>query len=332
MKSLFEILKGGTADSPITDLVPRKSSPQARHHFTRFDQVDQLVGASEADPDVGFMARLLALCSLPRTNPHDQLQYKRTNGPYTLYMTAGGGKKLPFGNIPRLLIAWVTTEAVQTQSPVLVLGHSLSEFMRKLGMKDDSGSRRGERIRLRNQMQRLFSATIQFVYEDREGDRTHVRDTFTSPIARRSHLVWNPKRPNEPVLWESTVELGQDFFQDIIRHPVPLDMNTLKALSRSPLGLDLYMWLVYRTFSLDAPKRLSWPMLYRQFGADPAKAGDNVTIQNFRKDCLRELKKIKFAWDGLEYRIERGSRGKKIGALVLLPSEPAIPPPLRLGQ
>ena len=47
----------------------RDASPQSRHHFTRFDQVDQLVGASEADADLGFMARLMALCSLPRSNP-----------------------------------------------------------------------------------------------------------------------------------------------------------------------------------------------------------------------------------------------------------------------
>ena len=47
----------------------RATSPQARYHFNRFDQVDQLVTASEADPDMGFMARMMALCSLPRTNP-----------------------------------------------------------------------------------------------------------------------------------------------------------------------------------------------------------------------------------------------------------------------
>ena len=29
------------------------------------DQVTQLVAARDADPDLGFMARLLALCSLP---------------------------------------------------------------------------------------------------------------------------------------------------------------------------------------------------------------------------------------------------------------------------
>ena len=54
-------------DGPVKAIC--EASPQALHHFTRFDQVNQLVSASEADPDLGFMARLLALCSLPRTNP-----------------------------------------------------------------------------------------------------------------------------------------------------------------------------------------------------------------------------------------------------------------------
>ena len=44
-------------------------TPQAKHHFTRFGQVDQLAAAREADADLGFMARMMALCSLPRTNP-----------------------------------------------------------------------------------------------------------------------------------------------------------------------------------------------------------------------------------------------------------------------
>ena len=59
-------------DGPVKAI--REASPQARHHFIRFDQVNQLVGASEADPDLGFMARLLALCSLPRTNPGNRLR------------------------------------------------------------------------------------------------------------------------------------------------------------------------------------------------------------------------------------------------------------------
>ena len=63
----------------------------------------------------------------------------------------------------------------------------------------------------------------------------------------------------------------------------------------------------YRTFALGAPLRLSWPSLYRQFGADPDKAGDNRTVQDFRKDSLRELKKIKMAWLDCTMRRPRAS-------------------------
>ena len=94
----------GSLDGPVKAI--REASPQARHHFTQADQVNQLVGASEADPDLGFMARMMALCSLPRTNPGNRLQYKRANGPYKLVMVAGADNKLPYGNLPRLLLAW----------------------------------------------------------------------------------------------------------------------------------------------------------------------------------------------------------------------------------
>ena len=112
------------------------AAPGPRHHFTTLRQVNQLIEASEADADMGFMARLLALCSLPRTNPKQRNQYVRRNGPYALYMTAGAGNRLPFGNLPRLLLAWVCSEAVRPHRRELVLGRSLYEFMHKLGMKD----------------------------------------------------------------------------------------------------------------------------------------------------------------------------------------------------
>ena len=157
----------------------RDASPQALHHFTRFDQVNQLVSASEADPDLGFMARLIALCSLPRTNPGNRLQYVRENGPYALVMVAGAKNKLPFGNLPRLLLAWVCTEAVRTQSRELVLGSSLSEFMRKLDvLSSDSGGTWGIRTRLRNQMDRLVSA--------RSGSISATDAHVLSPWALRS--------------------------------------------------------------------------------------------------------------------------------------------------
>ena len=291
-----------------------KPSPQARHHFTQADQVNQLVRASEADPDLGFMARLMALCSLPRTNPGNQLQYVRHNGPYKLIMIAGGLNTLPFGNLPRLLLAWVCTEAVRTQSRELILGASLSGFMRKLGLAPIGGGSRGERTRLRNQMRRLFRAQVSLIYE---GDRGEA--SVSSLVADRTEFWWNERKPDEPSLWESKIYLGEAFFKEIINHPVPLDMNILKALKRSSLGLDLYLWVAYRTFSLKRPLRLSWRQIYRQFGVDPAKANDKVTVQAFRRKVLRELKKVKMAWPDLNYSTPKGT-------LVLSPSKSAVPP------
>ena len=291
-----------------------ESSPQARCHFTRLDQVEQLVRASEADSDLGFMGRLLALCSLPRTNLGRQLQYKRVNGPYTLIMTAVGQTGLPFGNLPRLLLAWVSTEAVRTQSRELFLEGSLSEFMRKLGLVPVGGGSRGDRTRLLDQMRRLFNAHIQLAYEDEQ-----ISASVNSPVASRTKFWENECKRDERVGWDSQIELGEKFFQEIIHHPVPLDMNILKALKRSSLGLDLYLWVTYRTFTLKRPMRLSWARLYRQFGVDPAKAGDKRTAGDFRKDCLRELKKIQIAWPDLNYAAAKG-------VLVLLPSKPAVPP------
>ena len=291
----------------------RAMSARARHHFTTLRQVTQLIEASEAEPDLGFMARLMALCSLPRTNPRDREKYIRRNGPYKLILRAGGDPaRLPFGNLPRLLLAWVCSEAVRTQRRELVLGRSLYEFMHKLGMDDRSGGRHGERARLKNQMARLFTCSVQLIYTESEH-----KVVVSSFVAERAEFWWSAREPNAPSLWDSTIELGEKFFQEIIAHPVPIDLNTLKALKRSPLGLDLYFWLVYRTFTLRAPLTLTWRQLYRQLGANPA-AGP-AYISGFRRVCLREFKKIKRAWPDLHYRTVTGG-------LVIEPSPPRIPP------
>ena len=305
------------ADLPGPVTAVPTALPQARHHFTRFDQVNQLVSASEADPERGFMARMMALCSLPRTNPGNRHQYKRVNGPYKLIMIAGGDNKLPFGNFPRLILAWISTEAVRTQSRVIVLGPSLAKFMKTLGIYSSGGGR--DQIRLRNQMRRLFGCTVQLTYKD-----ANVERFVNSPIAESGEYWWNPQRPDQPSLWDSKIELSEKFFNEIIRNPVPLDMNILTSLKRCSLGLDLYLWLTYRTFTLRASLRLSWPQLYRQFGSNPNNVATHDAVQNFRRRTLRELKKIKTAWPELNYTTAPG-------VLVLSPSTPTIAP-LNQGQ
>ena len=299
----------GELDGPVTAF--RAVSPPARNYCTMAHQIGHLLKARDAEPELGFMARMMVLCSMPRSNPGNRREYKRKNGPFTLYMNATAGNKLPYGNLPRLLMSWVCSEAVRTGSRELVLGSSLSEFMRKLGIYSSSGEKH---TRLRNQMDRLFNASVSLVYEDEHG-----KATVKSQIADSTVFWWSERKPGQPSLWESRVELGEKFFNEIISHPVPLNMNTLKALKRSPLGLDLYLWLVYRTFPLRAPLQITWRQVYQQFGVDPARSSDKRTVLNFRSKALRELTKIKLSWPGLGYSTAPG-------LLILLPSIPAIPP------
>ena len=296
---------------------PLALTPQAVYHWNRDDQADALVAAREGEPDTGFVMRLLALCTLPRTNPGDRFHYVRTNGPWRLTLARTGEAKLPFGNLPRLLLAWICSEAVRTQSRTLRLGATLSEFMRQLGMQSMSGGPRGQQTRLQDQMERLFRCSVEMAHRTDAG--VHV---VADHVASTMNLWWNPKRPDEPVLWGvSTIEIGEKFFNEIIASPVPLDMKVLKAMKRSPLGLDLYLWLTYRLFGMTESFSLTWRQIHRQFGVNPSKA-DKVTVDNFRKDVLRELQKLRDAWPGFDYSTPKGCLKLKPTPPLIAPSRP----------
>ena len=166
-------------------------------------------------------------------------------------------------------------------------------------------------------MDRLFNVAVsQLIYEDEHGKATvkFVR----SPTVPNSGGT--PSAPTSKRLWESKIELGEKFFHEIIHYPVPLDMNILKALKRSSLGPgSLPMGVLPHLHSSKRPLRLSWKKLYRQFGTDPAKASDKRIIKIFRRQALRELKKIKLAWAELNYSTAPG-------VLILHPSPTSIPP------
>jgi hypothetical protein len=233
-------------------------------------------------------------------------------------MIAGGDNKLPFGNLPRLLLAWVCTETVRTRQRDLVLGRSLAAFMRELGIYSDSGGSRGDRTRIKNQIDRLFHCQVELIYTG-EGQKHSV----ASRVADSTSLWWDYRRPEQQTLWRSQIRLGEAFYNEILSNPIPLDMRILKYMRRSSLGLDLYMWLSYKTFSLYKLKRkpecLSWGMLYRQFGTEPERAEDKYVLRDFRKDVLREIAKLQLCWPALDIAVPKGY-------LEIRPCEPSIAP------
>ena len=228
---------------------------------------------------LGFMARAMVQATMPHRDPKTN-EFERRNGNYTLTMLAPSKTGLPYGTIPRLLLAWISTEAVRTQSKTLVLGDTLSEFMRQLGLVP-TGGRWGTITRLREQAKRLFSCHITLDYSDRGRDRIK-----NITIVEEACLWWSPPDPNQGGLWASTIELNEKFYQEVITSPVPVDMRALRALKRSPLALDVYFWLGYRLSYLKDSTVIPWPLLEAQFGADYARA------DNFKAAFGEALKKV----------------------------------------
>jgi hypothetical protein len=233
---------------------------------------------ARAAGELGYYARLLTQATLPHSKPTD-LTVTRRNGALMLRMAALG-PGLPYGAVPRLLMAWVTTEAVRTKQRELVLGDHLAGFMRQLDLVP-TGGRWGTIPRLRTQMVRLFS--------------TAVCVTIDSPqetsgagwlVADQYRLWWDPKAPDQAALWQSTVTLGEKFYEMLVERPVPVDMRALRALRRSPLALDLYTWMTYRYSYLRQPTTIPWEGLQAQFGSDYGR------IIDFRRKAVEALAKV----------------------------------------
>ena len=127
-----------------------------------------------------------------------------------------------------------------------------------------TGGRWGSITRLRTQSRRLFTTSISCLYDSKEA-KTQAEMGFR--LTDGHVLWWDPKNPEQSELFASTVTLSQPFYDEVIAHPVPIDLRALKALSRSPLAIDIYIWLTYRMSYLRRETAVPWPALEAQFGA-----------------------------------------------------------------
>lgn len=253
---------------------------------------------------IGYMARSLVQATMPHRKT-EEYEFKRTNGAFSLSMLAPSDVGLPYGSIPRVLLTWLTSEAVRTKERELVLGDSLSDFMRQLGMVP-TGGRWGSITRLRDQMQRLFSCFISCTYTD---DELTARKNIL--IADESRLWWMPQSPEQVQLFQSTVTLSQRFFEEVSENPVPIDLRAIKALQKSPLALDVYCWLTYRMSYLRKPVVIPWEALELQFGAD------YKLTRQFKAAFLEQLKKVSQVYPAANLQAE--TKG-----LLLKPSKTSI--------
>lgn len=274
--------------------------------------------------EMAFMARALVQATLPHSDPGDVPIWGRSNGrlmltikpDWELDQKTGKPRNVgvPYGTIPRLLLFWITTEAVRTNSRRIELGESLSAFMRDLGLTP-TGGRWGSITRLREQMKRLFRSKISFDIRQ-ASDGEHAQTWVDMQVAPKGEFWWNHLQPDQPTLWKSWIELGESFFEAICAAPVPVDVRALKALKNSPMALDLYAWMNYRTFTLERSGKeqfIPWRGLMQQLGADYSNPDD------FRRKAKASIRKVKAVSPGVEFEFTDGG-------IILKPGKTAIKP------
>jgi hypothetical protein len=298
---------------------------------------------------LGFVARALVQATMPYKDPKVSM-FVRRNGDFTLTIMGGFEGLVPYGIYPRLLMSWITTEAVRNQSPEIELGDSLNAFLRNVLEIGRGGGRTGASTRVSEQMARLFGSLITARYggkSDGRGfslrnvavvesadvsDRTlwqldNLADLQGNPPDRAAgkdgpdgdSSLWVPQAAGQAGRWRSVVRLSSNFYNECIKSPVPMDLRAYKALRRSPLAMDVYTWLTYRMSYIRRPTPpIPWEGLLLQFGSNFASADRQQALRDFRKAFLAALKTVQIVYPTARVTlIDKG--------VVLHPSPPHIP-------
>jgi Plasmid encoded RepA protein len=233
--------------------------------------IEASAAIAETDPsEIYFQHSVFCQTSMPYRDPGDEnREWERTQGRASLFIQAGTVKHpktgerirlgLPFGPKPRLILAYLNTQALRTGNRVIEVEDSLTAFVKQLRLCND-----GRSIRVvKDQLTRLLRANISIDFIAAE-DRTIPANI---KIASRFEL-WFPKDERQRVLWPTTMELSLDYFESLQKHAVPLDERALLALSHSAMGLDIYCWLAQRLHRVDPrkPQLIPWTALKEQFG------------------------------------------------------------------
>ena len=290
----------------ISDVIPFVPVPSPEKPVPalskRQRQIIDLSGAiaeqtREEANELGFMSRLLLMVNLPYRDPgNNQKTWWRKNGNVSIDINSGTkeGKSigLPYGAYPRLILAYLATQAVKTQSPTIYLGKSFNHFLVMMNINTGGTTRK----RLKEQLMRTLSASFSWTCDtEKQWSRINAN------VAAGAQLWWEVQDADEGYNdWESFVRLNKDFYDEVIKNAVPLDLRVLSVLKNAPLGLDLYMFILWRIYKLKKPVYISWESLQQQLG------GQYADVKVFARDCRSHIKRIKAIHPNLNISFVKG--------------------------
>lgn len=273
----------------ILKRLERRELVISKRKLRRIESIEMARAADTPRPQqLVYSSRPFVLCGLPVKRPaKGMLLHERRNGQFTLQITGHPKFGLPFGQ-DRLIPIWVATLALR-QKDRLITFKSAAEMLDTFGLHKDGKTYR----RLVDGFQRIFGATI-FFGTDEEQRYSSIHDYARFHFFDRMK-VWYTKHLDQQQLptedFQNQILLSENFWQELNRHPIPINLDAVKVLANAPAELDFYTWLVWRCWT--AKKETRIPLLgeaglIRQLGIS-----DKTAAREFRRQIKRWLSHIK---------------------------------------
>lgn len=312
--------KPAAAEKKLPATIPAKpkEGPTTARDLKLIEASTLIASERPSGEDLAFTHAVLCQVGLPRSKV-DGREFLRQSGSAWVNVQAGVLDEghgpvlqpIPYGAMPRLALAWVSTYAKRHSTREVPIGESASEFLALLG-QPATGGPRGTYTTLRKQMHALAACRLQLGYKGRTYNGQPV-EQFDAWVGNRDS--------HQKALWPGVMVLSESYFLELKENGVPLDNRALLALKGSALALDVYTWLAHRLHRIDGrPVILHWKSLREQFAQEyQGKDAD----KDFKKRFLPALRDAMTVYPQAQVK-------QVTGGLMLLSSPPPVDPKGRL--
>lgn len=260
---------------------------------------------------IGFLYSGWCQAALPHKRLADDAVWKVQTERVTL-MVEPGRRNLPgddtqfcgvpYGSRARLILLYLQSEALRTNSRDIALGKSLHAWLGRLGIPIGGKSFKD----VREQADRLSRCRLTFHVQ--QGGRAGL---INQNIVDAAMFVDDTS--SQESLFVETARLSETFFEQLKKHPVPLEEAAIRAISNNSQALDVYCWLAYRLHVLPQARTVSWPALYGQFGASYKK------LAHFKMRFADSLKVAVAVYRDADVELD-------VKGLIIRPSRPPVAP------
>lgn len=270
----------------------------------------------EERQDLGITYSGFALTALPHRRLPDDQPWERKGHKIRLLIEPGrlpirgGGFQLygvPYGSRARMILLYLQTRALQSDSREVELGRSMHDWLDRMGLSVGGQTYRD----IREQALRIAACNLTFAWENATSIGFE-KDSIVKGGINLSAAVADSQNGTQPTLWENRVLLSEAFFRELKAHPVPIWEPALRHIQNNSTSIDIYIWLAYRLHSLNRSTTITWPAVFEQFGAGYSR------LRDFRKRFVEALQLALAVYPDAQVNVD------DLG-LTLHPSPPPIP-------